>query len=360
MTALPGVLAHRSRLPAPLIPGDLIDVGVVSGPWKRLVFGSPVYEARAVSRHAYALCVLERFWRCLKRREVFAEASTRWRNPQAALLDGTRWQGMRAETLTALGLLESPETLLVEHAGVLDETLRRVGGRLAANPDARVDEDGRIHLTGLRAVEEPPSLVDLRVRTTAIMPRVELPEVILEVMDWVPQLREAFTAASGARSRMADLPVSVAACLAAHLLNVGYRPIANKGTPALARSRLSHVYQNYFRPETLSAANTPLVDAQATLPLAQTWGGGMVAAVDGMRFVVPVPAAFARPNRKYFGSKRGMTWLNAGCPIVDNRRVVINRSRHSSKEPRAAPNRKDRQPSRPTVLPGARTRESGA
>ncbi len=30
-----------------------------------------------------------------------------------------------------------------------------------------------------------------------------------------------------------------------------------------------------------------------------------------MRFVVPVPAAFARPNRKYFGSKRGMTWLNA-------------------------------------------------
>jgi len=41
------------------------------------------------------------------------------------------------------------------------------------------------------------------------------------------------------------------------------------------------------------------------------WGEGLVAAVDGMRFVVPVPAAFARPNRKYFGSKRGMTWLNA-------------------------------------------------
>ncbi len=37
----------------------------------------------------------------------------------------------------------------------------------------------------------------------------------------------------------------------------------------------------------------------------------MVAAVDGMRFIVPVPAAFARPNRKFFGSRRGMTWLNA-------------------------------------------------
>jgi TnpA family transposase len=30
-----------------------------------------------------------------------------------------------------------------------------------------------------------------------------------------------------------------------------------------------------------------------------------------MRFIVPVPAAFARPNRKFYGSKRGMTWLNA-------------------------------------------------
>ena len=81
--------------------------------------------------------------------------------------------------------------------------------------------------------------------------------------------------------------------------------------PALERSRLSHVFQNYFRPETLAAANAPLVARQAGLPLAQAWGGGLVAAVDGMRFVVPVPAAFARPNRKYFGSKRGMTWLNA-------------------------------------------------
>jgi TnpA family transposase len=29
-----------------------------------------------------------------------------------------------------------------------------------------------------------------------------------------------------------------------------------------------------------------------------------------MRFVVPVPSIYARPNRKYFGPKRGVTWLN--------------------------------------------------
>ena len=144
-----------------------------------------------------------------------------------------------------------------------------------------------------------------------MLPLVDLPEVILEVMSWAPELAEAFTPVSGGRSRVDGLPVSVAACLAAHAMNIGYRPVAKKGVPALERARLSHVYQNYVRPETLAAANAPLVARQADLPLAQAWGGGLVAAVDGMRFVVPVPAAFARPNRKYFGSKRGMTWLNA-------------------------------------------------
>jgi TnpA family transposase len=311
MRALPDVLAYRSRLPAPLIPGRLVEAEVVNGPWKRLVFGHPVRADGSVSRHAYALCVLERFWRALKRREIYADASTRWRNPQAELLEGAQWEAVRPEALTALSLPADPDRLLAEHARTLDAALKEVGGRLIANPDARVDGSGKIHLSGVKAIEEPPSLVDLRARTTVMLPRVELPGVILEVMSWVPELAEAFTAASGGRSRLKDLPVSIAACLAAHSMNVGYRPIAKKGIEALERSRLSHVFQNYVRPETLSPANAPLVDKQADLPLAQAWGGGLVAAVDGMRFVVPVPAAFARPNRKYFGSKRGMTWLNA-------------------------------------------------
>ncbi len=76
MRALPDVLAYRSRLPAPLIPGRLIDAGVVTGPWRRLVFGHPAHADGAVSRHAYAFCVLEQFWRYLQRRDIYANAST--------------------------------------------------------------------------------------------------------------------------------------------------------------------------------------------------------------------------------------------------------------------------------------------
>ncbi|MCX4750311.1 Tn3 family transposase [Kitasatospora sp. NBC_01287] len=61
---------------------------------------------------------------------------------------------------------------------------------------------------------------------------------------------------------------------------------------------------------TVLAANAALIDTQASIPLAQAWGGGLVASVDGMRFVVPVPSVYARPNPKYFGRRGGATWLN--------------------------------------------------
>jgi TnpA family transposase len=48
-------------------------------------------------------------------------------------------------------------------------------------------------------------------------------------------------------------------------------------------------------------------------PAALQWvrsRGGLVASVDGMRFVVPVRTHHTRPNPKYFGRKLGITWLN--------------------------------------------------
>lgn len=75
--------------------------------------------------------------------------------------------------------------------------------------------------------------------------------------------------------------------------------------------RLSHVDQNYLRAETHAAANALLIEAQAQVPIAQLWGGGLLASVDGLRFVVPVRTLNAGPSPKYFGHKRGLTWLNA-------------------------------------------------
>ena len=196
MTALGGQLATDARWS---MKNPRIYPQVVTGPWKHLVFGHPARDDGTVDRGACIFCVLEQFCRHLKHREIYAETSTRYRNPQARLLDGAEWEAVKDDVLTTLGLPEDPGALLASHVTALDEALKYVGRRLAANADVRVDEAGRIHVTGDKAIAEPPSLVDLRKRVAAMLPRVDIGEQILEVMGWVPEFPESLTALSGGR-----------------------------------------------------------------------------------------------------------------------------------------------------------------
>lgn len=104
--------------------------------------------------------------------------------------------------------------------------------------------------------------------------------------------------------------ISVCAVLVAEACNIGVNPVVQHGRPALERDRLTWVTQNYFRAETLAAANATLVAYHAELPLTKMWGGGEVASADGLRFVTPLQTAHAGPNPKYFGTGRGVTYYN--------------------------------------------------
>ncbi|MGX2008587.1 Tn3 family transposase, partial [Enterobacter asburiae] len=119
-----------------------------------------------------------------------------------------------------------------------------------------------------------------------------------------------FTHVSESGARAQDLHISLCAVLMAEACNIGLEPLIKHNIPALTRHRLSWVKQNYLRAETLVSANARLVDFQSTLELAGRWGGGEVASADGMRFVTPVKTVNSGPNRKYFGSGRGITWYN--------------------------------------------------
>nr|WP_244205165.1 Tn3 family transposase [Streptomyces bobili] len=105
-------------------------------------------------------------------------------------------------------------------------------------------DDGRLHFAALQPEPEPVSLIDLRKAVEAVeamMPRVDLPEVLLEVFSWTGA-DQAFTSITGGEARLKDLHVTVAALLVAHGCNVGYTPVIG-GTDELKYGRLSHVDQ---------------------------------------------------------------------------------------------------------------------
>ena len=86
MKALPRLLDRRTKIAA----AD-IDLGLLTGSWQALVLP----KGGGVDRSAWVFCVLTAFHRHLRRREIYAEASTRWRDPRAQLLAGEDWTGAK-------------------------------------------------------------------------------------------------------------------------------------------------------------------------------------------------------------------------------------------------------------------------
>jgi len=281
---------------------------VVDAGWKRLVMD----QSGQVNQPAYTLCVLERLQDRLRRRDIYVEASERWSDPRAKLLQGAQWEAKRSNICRTLGHSTSAEDVVEGLSAELDATYRRVSARSTENDAVRIEpKDGKatLTITHLDKLEEPASLIQLRQQTAALLPRVDLAELLLEIQAKTG-FADEFTHVSEAEARAGDLSTSVCAILLSEACNIGLRAVEQRDHPALVRGRLNWTQQNYIRAETLTPANARLVDYQAALPLAQQWGGGDVASADGLRFVTPVRTLNAGPNRKYFGSDRGITYYN--------------------------------------------------
>ncbi|MBV8265443.1 MAG: Tn3 family transposase [Planctomycetaceae bacterium] len=281
---------------------------VVSRAWRRFVIGPD----QTIDRRAYTLCVLHRLQDGLRRRDVFVDRSERWGDPRAKLLHGAAWEAARSQVCLSLGRQATAATELGTLRRQLDDAYRRTADNLPANDAVRIEKvAGRdtLTLTPLDRLDEPASLTALRETVAGLLPRVDLPDVLLEIQART-NFAGAFTHVSEGTARVGDLATSVCAVLLAEACNIGLEPLVRPDVPALTRGRLTWVQQNYVRAETLIRANAQLVDAQAKIPLAQAWGGGEVASADGLRFVVPVRSVNAGPNSKYFGTGRGITYYN--------------------------------------------------
>ncbi len=301
---LPKVQARRK--PGP----EHIDAGLLSdGTWRRLVLGNPLLVVNGlIDKHAWTFCVLDALLTALKRRDVFAVGADVWGDPRARLLSGPAWAVTRPKVLTALELPGTAEEHLGELEVLLDEMYRHVAENLPGN--AAVDiVDGRISLDRLDADPLPAGYKVVHDAVQAMMPRVDYPELLLEVHARTG-MYDAIEHVSGQVARPEDLDLTLTALLVHKSTNIGMEPVIKPGERALTRGRLTSADHGYFHLPGLRAASGLLVGAQSGIGITGDWGGGHVASADGMRFTVPVRSIHTRPNPKYFSTGRGMTWLN--------------------------------------------------
>ena len=276
--------------------------------WQQVVFDGQ----KQINRRYYSFCALQGVTEQLERHDIFISPSYRWNDQRSLLLQGTAWEKVRSKVCTALGKTTDADREMEKLASQLDEAYQRVAKNLAKNPSVSVKHDGkydRIHVDRLDKLVEPVSLKRLRQEVKNLLPRIELPHLLLEIHA-LTGFADEFTHISERQSRIADLSLSICALLLAEACNIGIDQVASPDIPALERGRLFWVQQNFIRAETITRANACLVAAQTDILLAQTWGGGEVASADGLRFIVPVRNLYTAPNSKYFGTRRGVTYFS--------------------------------------------------
>lgn len=281
---------------------------IITQSWKRLVFD----REGKVNKKGYTLCFLERLQDALRRRDIYVENSDRWGDTRAKLLQGAHWEANKIQVCRSLGHPTEPKEAVNELINQLDSTYKQVSSNFESNHLVDLDFSGKypsLTIKNLDKLDEPPSLTQLSKKVSELLPKVDLTEILLEIHAHTGFANE-FTHVSESNARADDLHISICAALMGEACNIGLEPLIKHHIPSLTRHRLNWVKQNYLRAETLVRANARLVDHQATLSLAKKWGGGEVASSDGLRFVTPVRTINSGPNRKYFGSRRGITWYN--------------------------------------------------
>jgi len=301
-------LTQNKRPSMELAPLDFVPAG-----WRRHV--APT--GKPVDRQMYTLCFVAQLQEGLRKRDVFVSASSRWSDPRAKLLQGTAWESVRATISHVLGRSLSAKDELARWEQELDAAYRRTSAALPSasvqierqrDPITRKEQDHLV-IGSLDAIPDPPTLQRLRTLTNRRLPLTDLPMLLMEMATRTNFVAE-FTHIGDGRSYLPDLSVSLCAVIMAQACNLPLSAVTQPGVPALERDRLLHVQQNYVRPETIARANARLVEFHRRIPLSAFWGGGEVASADGIRFVVPVRTVNAGPNRKYFGSGRGVTLFN--------------------------------------------------
>jgi TnpA family transposase len=283
---------------------DLLPTDFVSRPWRALVEPRP----GEIDRGAYTMCALEGLRDALRRRDVYVAPSERYADARASLLGDTAWKASREDTQRSLSLPAQPAPFLDQLGGELDDAYQRT--REGPTPEHPIHDlaAGELRVEQLDALPEPATLTVLRERVDALMPAADLPDLVLEIAAKTGFI-DGFTNDQEPAAQLGDLATSLCAVLVAQACNVGYKPLVDESNPALREARLRYVAQRYLRPETLAAANARIVDFHAKLGLAERWGGGEVASIDGLRFVVPRRTIHAAYNRRYFDRRRGVTLL---------------------------------------------------
>ncbi len=169
-------------------------------------------------------------------------------------------------------------------------------------PDVRLD-GGRLHVAAL-AAGVPRAADELGDRLYALVPRIKITRLLLEVATWTGFDR-TFTHLRD------DTPpenrCGVLTVVLADAINLGITGMAAT-TPGYSERQLAWLAEWYVRDDTYRAALAAIVNFQTRLPLARLWGDGTTSSSDEQRYRTGAHGRSTGTVNARYGNEPGMTF----------------------------------------------------
>lgn len=289
-------LEYRKKVPkdAPL--------GFVPQRWLRAVAGP-----EGVDRRAWELCLLFQARQALRSGNLLVEGSYRYVSWETYLYSPACWQQQRERWFSSSGLPLDGTAYLAQAKANLHTLTTRVAQRATQSSLLKVRE----HTLALAAREQPalpPEVVSVRRSLLSLLPRIGLPQLLMEVDGWTG-FTSAFAHLTARRQspdeKLSGLRPVLFAVLVAEATNIGFAAMA--AASGIPYAQLARVYDWYVREETLQDAITLLSAYYQRLPLAAVFGNGRASSSSALRFDEGGSASPAHPDHLSVGTQPGVT-----------------------------------------------------
>lgn len=275
-------------------------ISFISAKWKPYIKD----KTGKLNLRFYELCVLWELRGALRGGHLWVNGSYRFANPETYLIPKERWQTSKQDLVELLGISPNGKEVL-QNSQLELENLLQIADNSFDQKDYLRFEGNRLIVSRLKTVEQDDEVSELEKMLIERLPRIELPDLLIEVDSWTNFSKE-LVHASGGEKRLPDLSANLYALLVSQACNLGIVRMSEISNLNLNKMLWTHTW--YCREETLKKATNCLVNYQYQQTLAKIWGGGALSSSDGQRFPVSVKSVTATALPKYFGYGRGITF----------------------------------------------------
>jgi len=277
------------------VPDDA-PLGFVSNRWNKYVFE----PGGTINKHYYEFAAYTELKNRIRSGDVAVKGSRNYRNFDEYLVSKNDWDRKKPEA-SKLAASLSFEEYMQERTKSLHKRLLWIS-KNADKLDGVSISDDKIHVDKLEK-DTPEDALALSNDLHKMLPRIKLPDLLIEVASWTNFDRNFIHASTGDTAKNDEEAVVMAALMVMGT-NIGLAKMAD--SPGITYRQMANAAQWRMYDDAMRRAQATLVNYQHKQFLSSYWGDGSTSSSDGMRVQVGVSSLHAEHNPHY-GSEKGTT-----------------------------------------------------